>query len=346
MKLFFLLSGENPTLPTSEVLSILRAEGYKYKLLETLPQILRVDSSLKCVDSIRARAALTRICGLELLRCKAEINNIYTEVKNLNINGLIGRGESFAVRVRRIRGSSPEISRLKLEREIGRIILRKTEGAKVRLEKPDKTLIGILTGGVFILGMLLAEINPKEFVNRRPRKRLFFHPTAMPAKLARCMVNLSRPVEGSLVMDPFCGTGSFLIEAGLIGCRILGFDADRRMIRGSFKNLRYYGLDVEGLAVADARHLPISNSTVDSVVTDPPYGFSAKTFGIEVKDLIETFMRDVADKIRIGGIICIAAPHTIRISEIGEKIGLKHLESHFVYVHRRLTREISVFVRG
>jgi len=38
-----------------------------------------------------------------------------------------------------------------------------------------------------------------------------------------------------------------------------------------------------------------------------------------------------------------AAPKTLGIERIGTDLGYKHLESHFVYVHRSLTREIAVF---
>jgi tRNA G10 N-methylase Trm11 len=38
-----------------------------------------------------------------------------------------------------------------------------------------------------------------------------------------------------------------------------------------------------------------------------------------------------------------ASPKTLKIREVGIALGFKHLESHFVYVHRSLTREIVVF---
>lgn len=38
-----------------------------------------------------------------------------------------------------------------------------------------------------------------------------------------------------------------------------------------------------------------------------------------------------------------ASPESIRIGEIGEELGFKHVESHYIYVHRSLTREIAVF---
>jgi hypothetical protein len=45
----------------------------------------------------------------------------------------------------------------------------------------------------------------------------------------------------------------------------------------------------------------------------------------------------------IGAKICIAPPKTIQIAKLGKALGYKHMESHFAYVHRTLTREVAVF---
>ena len=133
------------------------------------------------------------------------------------------------------------------------------------------------------------------------------------------------------------------MEAGLIGCRVLGFDAKPHMLRGGLKNLLHYGINLEGVAIADARYPPVAK--VDCIVTDPPYGRSASTLGASTIRIVEDFLSAVGDKIPRGRRICMASPKTIRIADAGEKAGFKHLESHFVYVHRSLTREIVVFER-
>jgi len=69
-KLFFLLSGEHETLPSSEVKAILEAEDYAFKPLEKLDQALRLETDSSCAEAVKHRAALTRICGLERLFIK------------------------------------------------------------------------------------------------------------------------------------------------------------------------------------------------------------------------------------------------------------------------------------
>jgi len=343
-KLFFLLSGEHPTLPFSELKAILEAEGHKHKVLEALPQVMRVEADVKSVKSMVFRAAMTRICSLELFNCDAVATKIFSEADLFPFENFVGKNESFVVRVRRIGESAPKLVSKELESKIGEKILARVKEAKVHLTNPDKTFFGVLTAKKFIFGLRLAEILPKPFMERRPRKRPFFHPSAMPPKLARCMVNLAQPKAEELVLDPFCGTASTLIEAGLIGCRVIGFDVQRRMVEGSLRNLLHYRVEPEAVGVADARNLPITR--VDCVVTDPPYGRSATTLGRDTKGIVLDFLETVKDIIPKGRCVCIASPKSFRIGRMGRQLGFKLVGSHSVYVHRSLTREIAVLERA
>lgn len=344
-KLFFLVSGENPTLPFSEVKSILSAEGYNYRVLGELTQLLRVEADIKCAEAVRFRSALAKDCCLEIFSCGATIDEILSNARRIDFAQFLGEGETFAVRVLRVKGCAPHINCLVLERSIGEKIFEGAGKVRVDLKKPNKTFVGILTDNMFFFGLRLAEIKHKDLLERGPRRRVFFHPSAMTAKVARCMVNLAQAKPGHLLLDPFCGTGSILIEAGLIGCRTLGFDAKRRMVEGSLKNLRFFGIE-STVAVADARFPPLPAGSVDRIVTDPPYGTAASTLGFTTRDLVERFFYSAIDIVKEGGMICIAAPKNIGVREIGHRCGFKHLESHFIYIHRRLTREIAVFKYG
>ncbi|MEM2118222.1 MAG: DNA methyltransferase [Candidatus Bathyarchaeia archaeon] len=340
-KLFFLLSGEHKTLPVAELEAILEAENFAFKTLEKLDQILKLEVDSKCVEAVKRRAAFTRLCGLELFTCEAETNMILKNMRIVNLKDVLKNGETFVVRVHHVKDYSPNIDSMLLERKLGELILNKTERTKVNLKNPNKTFTGFLTEEKFVFGVALAEIPPKPFVERRPKKKPFFHPSAMLAKLARCMVNLAKPKTGALVLDPFCGTGSTLIEAALIGCRVLGLDIQKRMVKGTLRNLDYFRIKPEGVILADARNPPITK--VDCVVTDPPYGRSSTTLKRSTKQIVEEVLAAVHGMLSKEQRVCMAAPKTLNIKKTGETLGYKHLESHFVYVHRSLTREIAVF---
>jgi tRNA (guanine10-N2)-dimethyltransferase len=339
-KLFFLLSGEHETLPVSEIKAILEAEGYTYKISEKLDQVLRIEADPKCIEAVKRRAAFTKLCGLELFVCEADLSQALKALQSINIDEILNEGESFAVRIKHVKNYAPELDTMFLERKIGECVLQMRKSAEVNLKNPDKTFLGALTENKLVFGLKTAEIPSKPFMERRPRKKPFFHPSAMPPKLARVMVNLARAKAGELVFDPFCGTGGILIEAALIGCRVLGLDAQRRMVRGCKLNFAYYGVSPEGLMVADACKPPVTK--VDCMIADPPYGRSATTLKRPTKKIIEDFLKAAKDLLVSGKKVCIAAPKTIEVSRIGVAQGYRHIESHYVYIHRGLTREIAV----
>ncbi|RLI21493.1 hypothetical protein DRO54_03545 [Candidatus Bathyarchaeota archaeon] len=342
-KLFFLVSGEHETLPFSELTAILEAEGFKYRIIEKSIQAIRLEAEPKCVEAIASRAALTRVCALEIMKCKADYAEIIRKLSQAPLENFIRPSEEFVVRIKRVAGSAKHLSTMQLERKIGEITLNKVAESKVNLFSPQKIFFGILTQNSFIFGLKLKEIETKSFTQRRPKNKPFFHPSAMPPKLSRCMVNLARPKANDLFLDPFCGTGSLLIEAKLIGCRTIGCDAKRLMINGTRKNMKFYGLEPEGLAVADARKPPFKYA--NCVATDPPYGRSATTMGLTTKEIVRDSLNALLDVIPRKGHVCMAAPKTVGIGMIGRELGYRHLESHFVYVHRSLTREIAVLER-
>jgi len=339
-RLFFLVSGEHPTLPFSELVAILEAEKFENRILERLVQVFRIETDVKAIDAVKRRAALTRVCCQEIFNCLPALSDIVKKVNSVSLNNFIENGETFVVRVRKVKDFAPNLISMELERKLGELMLNKVRGTKVNLHTPQKTFFGVITQDRFVFGLKMAEILPKPFVERRPRKRPFFHPSAVQAKLARCMVNLAQPKKGDLVADPFCGTASMLIEAGLIGCRVLGLDVRKKMIDGSLENLSHYGIKPEGMILADAKHLPITKT--DSIVTDPPYGRSATTLGWSTQQIVEKFLFNAEAVVSKGRRICMASPKSIRIGKIGEESGFKHLESHLVYVHRSLTREIAI----
>ena len=352
-KLFFLLSGENESLPAAEVKAILEAEGYSYANAEEFDQVLRLEAELGSVQTVQVRSAYTRVCALELFVSNANHDDIAKAAAETDFKAVLKPGESFVVRINRIKNYADEaLNTMVLEGKLGRQILNGTEGTKVSLKNPDKTFIGIITDEKLVLGLKLTDITSKTFSERRPRKKPFFHPSAMPSKMARCMVNLAHGKAEALVLDPFCGTGTSLIEASYIGCRTVGVDAQRRMILGTRKNLRFFNIAAEGLILADSRKIPLFK--VDCVVTDPPYGRSSSTLKSTTKQLVQDVLASSLPLLGVGQRICIALP--IQVNGLGQvdhmakdldgfvkNLGFKTIESHLVYIHSSLTREIMVY---
>ncbi|MEK7189314.1 MAG: DNA methyltransferase [Patescibacteria group bacterium] len=102
----------------------------------------------------------------------------------------------------------------------------------------------------------------------------------LPPKLARIMINLSAAPEGSLILDPFCGSGTVLQEALLLGYRAIGTDIDEDAIRDTKKNIEWLVREHEEelpepkIEAMDVRKLDetVTESSVDAIVTEVDLG--------------------------------------------------------------------------
>ena len=336
-ELFFYVSGEHKTFPYAEVKAILEAEGYTYEKVAVFPRILLLESDAKCLSSVADRSAFTKNCGLVALRCEARIDAILDAAKNMDYSHLIEAGQTFSVKIERTMINAREVK--EIERIIGRIILRQNQDVKVKLANPDVCFFGFFSTDLFLLGKILYEPT-RVFLKRKLSSQPFSHPSSMVPKLARGMVNLARVRAGSIVLDPFCGTGSVLIEAGLIGCRILGSEISPEMVRGAKLNLSHFNIPRKGLVVSDARHCPFIH--VDGIITDPPYGRSSSTYGLQAKKIFSDFLTEALNILPHKRYLSIASPDNWRVREISEELGYISIEHHLVREHKSLTRDISV----
>ena len=91
---------------------------------------------------------------------------------------------------------------------------------------------------------------------------------SLPSRMARGLVNLAGPAAATIV-DPSCGTGSILLEAGRLGLTAVGADRSRRCFGMSSKNVEHFEYTAR-VEHADASDLAVAGA--DAVVTDLPYG--------------------------------------------------------------------------
>lgn len=100
----------------------------------------------------------------------------------------------------------------------------------------------------------------------------------LPPKVARIMVNLATRGKSGTLLDPFCGTGTILMEAMQLGLNVVGGDTDPKGIEGTEQNLSWmissYNLkaNTQNLKVSDATHIDDHIQSVDYIVTEPYMG--------------------------------------------------------------------------
>src|SRR5712692_373396 len=337
--MFFVVSGEHPTLPKAELLAILDAQRAEYMVKETAYKLVEVQASKVTPYEVAKRAGFTEEAGIEIFQSSPTIENIVRELESAPLAGFLSPQEGFSVRVARFGGASRSLSRNKLEPFLGELLVKKTRG-RVDLRAPTKLFRGIITGKEFCFGLQTYRRPPGSIGSRRPRKRPAFHPSTMVPKLARCMVNLSQPIPGAVFMDPFCGVGGIALEACLLGCQVLGVDAVKRMLRGARRNLAHFGVSPLGLIRGDARKIPVNG--VDAIATDPPYGTGASTLKSTTRQILHDFLPRAREILSPGARTVIASPVGTDCLGLAEKNGFELLDRHLVYVHRSLTREILV----
>jgi len=346
-ELFLVLNGEYPTLAFSEVLAILQATEINYSNTNEFDQLMKISTSIDSIEVIAWRSALVHRCCILLFESENSVEEILNNARDVSIDSSLISGKSFGVRIKRIKNHGSHIDKTDLERKLGAVLLNhlKNENSeiKVNLETPDISFYGVITDDKFFLGISMwkSETYSQRFDARRGHKRTFFHPGTLEPRLARVLVNLSRAKEENLFLDPFAGSGGILIEAGLIGATILGCDVQKTMVKGASDNLKQFNLSGD-LICADARQLPITND-IYAIATDPPYGKSSTTKGMEVGVLIESFFESVANFLQKRRYICICAPIPVDIHTIANDFGFKTVEIHEMRVHKSLSRAIGIF---
>ena len=339
-RLFFILSGEHLSLPAAEILAILDSESIAYSSVKSSYRLMTLDSSPRALQLASGRSLMYDKCGLFLGQCEADDREIHQLIRDLQLDEQIAGAASFAVRSERLGGVNKDLRRDHLERSIGGLLKEKAPELRVRLKEPDLTFLCVLYDNSFFFGLTRHAKPSGPISRRRPRKRPVFHPSTMPPKIARCMVNLSRARPGEFFADPFCGVGGIVIEATMIGCQVLAVDASTRMLRGLRRNVSHFDLQSAGTIMGDARCLPLHG--LNSIATDPPYGRGSSTRGVKVNDLIREFLLGASASMQRGAHVCISAPSEVQLADYARDAGFEVRERHLARIHRSLTRQFVV----
>lgn len=267
----------------------------------------------------------------------------------IGVHGALGE----SARVRVAPGAPGTLSRT-LPPVLGHAFVQ--AGGRVDLETPQRDFLAYIlapevadpagqTEGALV--EILAEVPRSEVESHRSKHRPFRKPVTLPPRLARALVNLAQVVPGGRVLDPFCGTGAILIEAGHLGYRVVGADLSGDMVKGTLLNLEASGLTPERVVqsgISDLPELLRDLGQFDGVVCDPPYGRSATTGGKGSVEVLRDTIQALPALLRPGAraVLLVASPELP--CELAPDLEEEyHLEAQ--RVHRSLTRHILVLRR-
>lgn len=122
---------------------------------------------------------------------------------------------------------------------------------------------------------------------------------SQPPKLAKIMINLAEMPSGVTILDPFCGSGTILQEALLLGYKAIGSDFSNKAIQDSKKNLEWLVNKLEirnskfEIMAADVRNLSKNIKSADAIVTEPYLGPPLR--GRESKQDIQEIITELSE---------------------------------------------------
>lgn len=104
----------------------------------------------------------------------------------------------------------------------------------------------------------------------------------LPPKVARIMLNLARVKIGEILLDPFCGSGTIIMEAAILHPRnkLYGSDVSKQAIQNTLKNFNWlkqrYPLAGQNLSLfqnsIETFETKLQPHSIDAIITEPYLG--------------------------------------------------------------------------
>ncbi len=158
-------------------------------------------------------------------------------------------------------------------------------------------------------------------------------------KICRTLLTMAGAKKGDTILDPFCGSGTLLMEAALLEMKCIGIDIEGNAVEGTKSNLRWFGKDLGAwvdyrIMKGDAREASILvQQIVDAIAFEPDLGpvSSKKMKRAEalksinsLTELYRDVLRELTKILRPNGKIAMTIP--VYITKDGEiSINLKEM---------------------
>lgn len=292
-----------------------------------------------------ARGLTDRVRGLAFTRIASELVGTcapaIADAVTLLEAATADRDGTVAVRARDVRATAG-VDTAVAESALGQVLVDR--GFAVDLETPAHELRALFAEGVCAIGWRDLD-TVRDFGDRQPTDRPFFQPGGMEPLLARAVVNMAGARPGRRFLDPTCGTGGLLAEAGLVGADVVGVDVQARMVRGARENLTHELASGTTLGEpgafevlqGDATQLALRDNAVDAVAFDVPYGRQSRVVDESVESLVPAALAE-ARRVAPRGVVVADRPWTAAATAAGWSV-----TDRFEHrVHRSLTRHLHV----
>ncbi len=150
---------------------------------------------------------------------------------------------------------------------------------ELSVDKEKKDAIKILVGKnkeKYYVAENIISIKSSNFIDRDLSRPYQDSRISLSPRTARMLVNMLGLEKGKTILDPFCGTGTFLIESIIQGYKVIGVDNRKECVAGTKKNLLWIMKEqklnnkIRYVKQDNAEKLSTINSlSVDGIVTEP-----------------------------------------------------------------------------
>lgn len=260
---------------------------------------------------------------------------IQEHLREVEISGLL---EARSFRVTTQRTGSHGFSSLDVQREAGAVLVERC-GRPVDLDDPGLEVRVDVHGQTCLVGL---QLTPAALSKRHPRPYL---PRAtLRANVAYALLHLARLTgEPGALLDPFCGSGTILLEAATVvpQLELYGSDLDPRAVEGARRNLQVAGLaDLVHLQQADACRLcqVYPGARFRAIVTNPPYGVRLGLH-LDFSSFYRVFLEQAMEVLAPGGrLVLLVWKHAV----FGRML---HRLAGFRVLHQRVVETGGIFPR-
>ncbi len=364
MKFIFIL-GNNPELSKAEIYSVLTnvkslAEGKDFLVVET--------------ENIEPKGLIQQLGGTikigRVLGETLEVPVIVEEIMTRNIGGKAKFGFSF-YGVPENRKIGMEVKNALKEKDISsRLVVSKQKTLSSVIVTKEKVTDFLVFPGY--LGVTEAVQDFEEYGFKD-----FGRPAAdaksgmLPPKLCKMMINLAcLEDDDDTILDPFCGSGTVLMEAMAMGYRkVIGADISDRAYKDTLTNLAWvkdeFGLTDANYEVlsADVRQISSRVQNIQAIVTEPFLGPPMR--GVPqlreaqkiAHDLLKLYVDAFKEFIKIlnpGGKVVMVFPEwqvtegrvAIKIDEEVQEMGFRRIDDNTLLYKRegqKVQRRIHIF---
>ncbi len=251
---YIFLLGRHPDLSTVEIAAYLRRKHVSFSMKKRTEQFVMIDApSLP-------HTAIHDLGGTLLIAREVDLKTHVLKKNKIAYSLIVISGDESAARnvLRRFCAEQ----RVKGLQKYGGVNMLSPS----KLNKID--YVFVLYKDRFFMAEQIS--NPKEY-EERDETRPVFDPVAVTSiRLAKILINLAEAEKE--ILDPFCGTGTILQEALLMGYSVVGID---KQIADAKKNIAALGKEYSRrgtLMQGDARHVGSLLKKVEAVVTEPYMG--------------------------------------------------------------------------